>query len=165
MDIPDTYTGQHGTAHRIPAATYTSTPATLDAWILTAPGYHPAWTQYLLALVTLADMPGIPTAHKQRPDTTHELIVMTLDPHPRPYDAPTLHPENLRFLLPVNISEQVTATDDQARELTALCARAVCEGLLNPETADAPTAIRARWSSTIQQTIAHDRDPHHGRLN
>lgn len=163
---PDELTGAFGIARRIPSDSYrTSHPAGLDGWIITAPLWHPAWAQYNLGVVSLADIPGLPPANLHRPGVTHELTVVALNPDHGPYDARRLPAGGLHFLTPVNIAEQFTANDDQARSLALLCARAVVDGVLCPETADAPDRIRASWRSSIHQTLAHDHDPHHGRLN
>lgn len=153
------WTGPHGTAHRIPHASYAATsPAALDSWIINADCWHPLWSQYLLSLVTLADVEGAPPANKRHPDVTHELTVLVLDPEHGPYTAAAWGPDSLRFLTPVNIAEQFTATDDQARRVTQLCVRAVIDGRLTPETGDAPDHIRAWWHARITQSLEH---PHH----
>lgn len=164
---PDELTGPYGTARRIPPANYQATsPATLDGWIITAPIWHPLWSQYMLAVITLAEVPGVRPAHKQRENVTHELMVMTLNPDHGPYDAAQVGEQgSLHYLTPGNVAEQFTATDDQARELAELTARAVVDGRLCPETADAPARIRAAWRRSIHQTIDHFRDPHHGHAN
>lgn len=163
---PDELTGAFGTAHRIPRDSYRdSHPAGLDAWIITAPHWHPVWSQYNLGVVSLADIPGAPPAKLQRPGVTHELSVVALNPEHGPYDALVLPAGGLTFLTPVNIAEQFTATDEQARRLAFLCARAVVDGVLCPETGDAPERIRAAWRSSVHQTLDHDHDPHHGHLN
>ncbi|WP_060879973.1 hypothetical protein [Streptomyces scabiei] len=158
-DDTDTLTGSYGTAHRIPTAHYREEhPGALDAWIITAEHWHPAWSQYLLCLMTLADIDGIPPAKKRTPGVTHELIVVVLNPDHGPYDAATVRAGQLQHLTPVNIAEQFTATDDQALRITHLCARAVVDGRLTPETGDAPTQIRAWWHARIRDTLEH---PHH----
>jgi hypothetical protein len=165
---PDELTGPFGTAHRIPHTDYRDTqPAGLDSWIITAPCWHPLWSQYNLGVVSLADFPGMPPARRQRPGVTHELSIVALNPEHGPYDARTISRtgQPLAFLLPVNIAEQFTTTDDHARHLALLCARAVVDGILCPETADAPDRIRAAWRTSIHQTLEHQHDPHHGRLN
>lgn len=157
--LPDTLTGPYGTAHRIPRANYeTSTPAALDGWIITAACWHPLWSQYLLSVVTLADVEGAPPADKRTPDVTHELTVLTLNPDYGPFNAATYTADSLRYLTPVNIAEQFTTTDDQARDLAGLAARACVDGVLIPETSDAPDRIRALWHTSITRTLNH---PHH----
>jgi hypothetical protein len=164
-DSTDTITGQYGTAGLVPPGHLTDTPATLAAWIISAPHWHPAWSQYLLAILTLADIPGTRPATIYVPGATHELIVAALNPEPGPHAALTATNATLGLLRPVNIAQQFTATDARARELAALCVRAVVGGVLNPETGDAPDRIRAVWARSIAQTLDHDTDPHHGRAN
>jgi hypothetical protein len=163
--MTDTLQGPHGKAVRIPRESYAAAfPANLDTWIITAPIWHPLWSQYNLSVVSLADIPGQQDAIKHTPDATHELLVLALNPDHGPYGCET-RPNDLEVLLPVNISEQFTTTDDHARELAELCVKAVLDGRLNPETGDAPTRIREEWRAAIAQTIGHDRDPHHGCAN
>ncbi|MFD9107161.1 hypothetical protein [Streptomyces bottropensis] len=155
----DTLTGSYGTAHRIPADHYREeNAAALDAWIITADHWHPAWSQYLLCLITLADLDEMPPAKKYAPGVTHELLVVALNPDHGPYDATTVRPDGLHHLTPVNIADQFTATDDQALRITQLCARAVVDGRLTPETGDAPELIRSWWHARIRDTLEH---PHH----
>jgi len=159
------HTGPYGTAHRVPETNYEAvSPAALDSWIITAPCWHPHWTQYALALVSLAHIPDVPQAQLHRPGMTHEINVVALDPEHGPYDAHTLSPGRLRYLLPVNIAEQVATTDETARDLTQQCAHAVVHGALCPETADAPDRIRTYWRQTIRDILGHTNDPHHGHL-
>ncbi|MFF8034895.1 hypothetical protein [Streptomyces sp. NPDC016626] len=150
----DVTTGPFGTARRVPSTNYhDSKPAGVDAWIITAPHAHPLWSQYMLAVVSLAGIPGLPDPVRHYPDATHELHVVALNPDHGPYDAARIGPPGtIHFLTPVNVAEQVTTTDDQARALAARCAQAVVDGLLNPETADAPDRIRAAWHTYIHHT-------------
>lgn len=163
---PDEIKGAYGAACRVPRTHYTSeSPATLDAWVITAPTWHPLWSQYLLAVITLADMPGVGPAFKDRSDVTHQVIVMAMDPDHGPYTPDSFAEKSVRYLSPGNIGAQFTADDGQALELSTLLARAVVDGVLCPETADAPSRIRAEWARSIQLTLDHARDPHHGAMN
>jgi hypothetical protein len=165
-DNPSELTGPHGTALRIPRELYvTERSATCDAWIITAPAWHPLWSQYMLAAITLADVPGAPPAVKNHPNATHEIIVMAMDPTHGPYTPDNVTDGRDRYLTPGNIGEQFTATDEEAIDIAVLCVRAVLDGVLSPETADAPERIRAQWSQSIQRTVDHGRDPHHGGMN
>lgn len=160
---PDEIDGALGRAARVPRSD--DWPATLDAFVVTAPRWHPLWSQYLLALITLSDMPGVGPAYREFEGATHQVIVMAMDPDHGPYTPGSFAENTVRYLLPGNIGHQFKATDEQALDVVALCARAVCDGVLNPETADAPERTRAVWASAIQQTLDHDCDPHHGRMN
>lgn len=153
--FPDELTGDLGTARRVPDGAFADRPAALTLWIITAPAWHPLWSQYSLSVVSLADIPGTPPAIKKFPGATHELLVMALNPDHGPYDAHTVRSDTLHHLTPINIAEQFTTTDTQAQQLATLCVRAVVDGRLNPETADAPERIRASWSQAIEETLDH----------
>lgn len=155
------WTGIYGTAAHIPADAYTDSPATIDFWIITGPHWSPAWTQYMVGLVTLADVDGIDPARLQRPGVTHELLVVALNPDHGPYNADTVRANQIHTLRPVNLCEQFTATDDQARNLTSLCVKACVDGVLSPEPGDGSGIIRDFWHYAIEQTLEH---PHHGPL-
>ncbi|MFF5161569.1 hypothetical protein ACFY3N_36410 [Streptomyces sp. NPDC000348] len=104
-------------------------------------------------------MPGA----RKNETVSHELTVLAFDPEHSPYDDATV--KALRYLEPVNVIEQFTAMDEHARELAGLCAEAVVDGLLMPETGDAPERTRADWQRYIHHTLDHHRDPHHGHLS
>ncbi|MFJ5059044.1 hypothetical protein ACIP96_06445 [Streptomyces nigra] len=160
----DELSGPYGTARHIPD-TYSTNPATVCGWIITAPCWHPVWSQYRLGIVSLADFPDLPPAKLHRPGVTHELSVVALNPEHGPYDARSLPADGVHYLTPVNIAEQITATDEQAAQLALRCVRAVVDGLLCPETADAPDRIRAQWRDSIRQAIEHMNDTRRGRIN
>lgn len=153
---PTTLTGPYGRAEHSPPASYPEAPATLTFWLITSPRWHPAWSQYALCVVSLADIPGVPTPVRLRPKVTHELLVLAADPTHGPYTANRI--SRLQWLTPVNIANQFTATDEEAIHIARLCAQAVLDGRLNPETGDAPATIRMDWAQAIRDTLAH---PHH----
>lgn len=154
MTDPVGIIGRAGTARPVPVDG--TAPATLVAWVLTIPGAHPLWSQYILCVITLADLPGVPPATRSDPDHTHELMVMTLDPDHGPY-GPGGGWE-FRLLPPGNVAEQWPGTDDdQARRVGEVCARAVCDGLLMPETAGAGDTVRAAWRAFIRGHLNLDR--------
>jgi hypothetical protein len=158
--------GPYGEAHclEVPA----SAPATLLWWLITAPAYHPLWSQYVLSVVTLEDVPGTRPATLHFPGATHELGVLALNPGnpPERLTAEELQRradagEGFSYLLPVNIAHQFTATDDEMRQLAELACAGVVNGALNPETADAPTRIREEWLTACVKTLAHIRGEEH----
>lgn len=160
--MTDTHTGPHGTAERIPDNVIVPADiptATRSGWLITAPGYHPLWSQYALWLITLADVPGVPPAVKHDDAATHEIMVLPLDPENGPHPIEALGSTFIEYVGRGNIAQQFTAdSDEHAAHAAELCARAVTDGLLNPETGDAPDRIRAAWKYTIAATLDH---PHH----
>jgi len=161
-------TGPYGTAEQVsPEFLRRENKATLSWFVVTAPMWHPAWDQYEVALITLADIDGFPAAHKYGPEMTHEVMVYALNPDGGRMTAQRLEDgESPRHLLPVNVVQQFTARDDDlAREVCWLCVNAILQGNLCPETADNPPLIRAQWEHSIAMTIDHAKDPNHGRSN
>lgn len=138
----------------------------LDGWIVTAPIWHPLWSQYFIGLIDLADRPDCPPAILHRPGMTHEVAVMSLSPDHGPYDADLIGDrQTMVYLAPANVVEQFATEDDRAREVITLLVQAVLNGMLSPEASESPEAIRLAWAQSIHQTLDHYRDPHHGMAN
>jgi hypothetical protein len=142
---------------------------TLGSWIITAPAYHPLWSQYNIVCVRLRDnVPGFPPPHRQFPGATHEIMVMALNPEEGPYRAATFVEtckklRGLQWLAPGNIAHQVEGTDEEAGQLLRWAIWGVVSGHLNPETADAPGRIRAGWKESLVKTLAHIRGEEHAQ--
>lgn len=161
--IGDVVVGPLGRAERVQLAGVPRAEQTVGHWLITAPAFHPLWSQYVLVVVRLDDdVPGFPPPHRQFLDATHELLVVSLDPESGPH-TPTslLEPGGLRYLTPVNVCHQFIATDDEMRQVLGLATRTVVHGGLNPESADAPATIRAQWLISITKTLAHIRGELH----
>jgi len=159
------FDGLYGQAIRLPVPPGAAAAETVCWWLLTAPQAHPLWSQYALCCVRLRD--GLPPV-RQYIGTTHELLLVALDPGPGRYDEAAMAGyaeagNGLPYLVPVNIAEQFIATDDEMTRLAELAARAVANGLLWPETADAPGLVRASWRESLVKTLAHIRGEVHAR--
>lgn len=164
--MEDELIGEYGTAAEIPRENWPEKVAQLSAWIVTAPCWHIFWSQYMIAVVSLASFPDLDPPVLQFPEATHELMVITLSPDSGPDDAKTVDPEHpVQFLQPYNVCEQFTTTDERAIELCGMLVEAVVDGLICPETIEDPTTVRAVWKQAIHTTLDHFRDPYHGRLN
>lgn len=138
---------------------------TICAYVITAPWAHPLWSQYALYVIGLQDVDGVAPAHHKFDGTTHELLVVALNPDhtwtqaTAEQQARDLKP--LPYLTPVNICEQYIATDAEMVELAGLCAAGCAAGVLNPETSDAPNYVRANWLISTTKTLAHIRGEVH----
>jgi len=166
VTILQTFDGPFGLAQKASLPDTPRAAETVCQWLLTAPTYHPAWSQYLLMVVRLRDdVPGFPPPHRQFDGATHELLVIVLDPTRGPVNVLQLSDADFRygFLEPVNHAHQFEATDGEVEELADLAARAVVSGVLNPETGDAPDRIRGQWLSSLTKTLAHLRGEEHAR--
>lgn len=158
--------GAYGSAEPIPIPDIPQAAQTVAHWLLTAPAYHPAWSQYVLACVRLQDdVPGFPPPQRKFDGTTHEVLVVALDPKDGPYYVDKIlgyaETGSMPYLTPVTIAEQFIATDEEMSRLTELAAAGVVNGMLNPETADAPPTIRAMWLGSLTRTLAHIRGEAH----
>src|SRR5690348_1459188 len=82
LDTP--ITGPAGRADRVELADIPEAAETVCSWLIEAPGQSPGWDKYNLAVVRLRDnVPGFPQPHHQFDGTTHELLLMALNPeHP-----------------------------------------------------------------------------------
>ena len=159
--------GPFGRAEQLKVPDQPDAAETVCHWLITAPAYHPLWSQYQLCVVRLRDnLPGFPPPHHQFPGSTHELIVIALNPEHGPHTPESIAEryrdgKGLPYLTPVNIAHQIEGTDAEARELAAMAAWGVVNGHLNPETADAPERIRDEWKGSLVKTLAHIRGEEH----
>lgn len=138
-------------------------------WLLEGP-WHPAWHQFILSVVRLADVPGKPPAVLHFPGATHEVLVLALNPpEGGVFGAPARHPVDvvqtkglsLGYLRPVDVVHQFTGTDDELAQVTDLAAQACIAGLLTPSTDDDRERLREVWLGTYVRTLAHIRGEAH----
>jgi hypothetical protein len=153
--------GPAGTATEVHATVEPDDPpaqtGTVATWFLDCPGQSPAWRHYLLNVVHLRPIDGAPPAKIVVPHATHEFSVYALAPDARPQPTDT---DTWRHLTPVNVCEQVQLTsDDGARRLARLAARAVVAGVLPAESALA--GAREPWRSSLIRSSAHMRGETH----
>jgi hypothetical protein len=154
--------GQYGKADPVHVPALPSAAETVCIWLVTAPGYHPLWSQYLMVVLRLRDdQPGFPPARHKFEGTTHELIVLALNPEAGEQTVERLDSlyasgSGPAYLLGPNVSEQFIATDEEMRGVAFLCVRAILQGLLNPDTDG-----RSAWLPAITKTLAHLRGELH----
>lgn len=156
------YDGGYGNAVIVPVPDTPQASETVCTWLLTAPYASPAWSQYNLVVVRLRDdAPGFPPPARHFPGSTHELLVVALDPDHGPYTAENMsrfHDGSLPFLTPVNVVHQLEGTDDEASMLAAYAAWGVTAGVLSPE----PAVPRpSDWDIALVKTLAHIRGEQH----
>lgn len=166
VDPTVSWVGPHGLLEPIAIpGDWPSAATTTYMALITAPVWHPVWSQYFICVADLTPKPDTPDATLHFPGATHELLVFAINP-----DHGTLSTEGVLHLLlegtavhlePVNVVHQFTATDDEIRTVAWLCGRAVTQGQLNPETGDAPSRIREEWLQACVQTLAHLRGEEH----
>lgn len=165
----ETITGLHGIAEHVPPVD-ASLPAwrtTVVQWLITAPGYHPAWNQYVLFVVRLIDDPDFPPAHKRLIDATHELDILALNPEAGHYDVARLQSHeptgDIPYLTPLSVSVQVEATDDELDQMAWYGAQAIVRGHMSPEPPFSTQAHWDDWTVAMVKTLAHIRGEDHAR--
>lgn len=168
MTFSQTLYGQFGSAVHLdmPPSTQAKPHATLSTWLITAPQYHPLWSQYNLGMVHLRDEDGLgPPQRLDFAGATHELLVFALNPDKGPYDeadfARFAVEGGMPYLTPQNIGLQFEMSDTEAVDLAEWAIKGVVHGALNPETADAPERIRELWKGSMVKTLAHMRGEAH----
>lgn len=151
---PPTFTGHAGYAWRLemPPVGQRGLPdhdGTVDMVIVKVAGAHPLWDHWMLSVIHLRPIEGVRPAHITRPGATHEVIFVALDPG-RPLPASLVVASSFRphFLLPVDLAEQIIASDDaQAQQIFELAVRAIVSGVASPD-AD----WRAWWRAALAET-------------
>lgn len=119
----------------------TANPAAVGVWLLHRPDAHPFWHNYLIGVAHLREEEGIAPPVKARPEATHEIIILALDPKTAPdpdrYDSICpLHPPNLAWQIDRH-------SDASARLLCEKLVKAMVTGALSPDTDH--TSCQERW--------------------
>ena len=110
--------------------------AQIAMWFLHLPEAHPAWQHYMLTLIHLRDLPGMPPATKEREDDTHEIVPMPLDSGNEPHVEDL---DSMRALTPPNIAVQFrSGSDEEAMEVAEMVVWRLVRGTLPAE----PVGIR-----------------------
>lgn len=161
-------TGEHGTAEPVELPDIPKAAATVASWLLTSESFHLAFHQWLLIAVRLDDIEGFPPAKHHFEGTTHEVLVVTLNPEAGRFDldrlAPHLEAGDLPHLDPPSVAVQVIAEDAEVTRLLSLLAQGVVHGVLSPEsmwTAGYDEALNEVWLAAITKSLAHGRGEVH----
>ncbi len=131
--------------------------ASIASWLLKCPG-QALWSDYLVGVIHLRDLPGVAPANKMAQNMTHEILVVALDPkfQPRPDDLETFH-----HLLPANYGQQFeVASDEQAISICRWLVEAFVEGRYRVEPFG-PTFDRDLVHEVIRNTAEHTRTGAH----
>lgn len=139
--------------------------AAIGQWLIHAPGSHPLWSWYVMHGVHLRPIPGVRPAKLHRPTSSHEFIIMALNPECGDPDPANLFAwidaqraaKRPHWLDPFDLVHQVDgATDEIATETLRLFIRAVCDGQTSPE-----SDFRSWNEQLLDGTVAHMLEGHH----
>jgi hypothetical protein len=102
--------------------------AKLAAWVVEGP-FHPMWSRWLLSVIHLRDIPGVPPASKDGPTMTHEFAILSLNPEqPVDLDLPDLHTLHLPDAV-----IQFKATDEEAVEVLTRAVQQIVDKKASPD--------------------------------
>ena len=167
-----TQEGPYGKAEVIPIPDVPESAETVCQWLVTAPAYHPMWSQYLVYVVRLRDgIPGFPDPVRDFEGATHELCCFSLNPMDD-QNQPVIHTpasildrienkKGLPYLTPVNVVQQHEATDAEMERLAELSCWSIIHGFLEPEATNGAERIRMNWLGSATKTLAHMRGEEH----
>lgn len=132
-------------------------PTCLRIVILRFPEAHPMWHDYMLSLVHLRPVEGMPAPSLQNQNSSHELICYALNPDAN--NQPTNF-DSFKVLTPMNLVFQFEGlTDDQAKEAFALYLTALSTGTMSPDT-DYRNAQRATLRAIQEGVLKGTARPH-----
>lgn len=122
------------------------------SYLIFAPQAHPLWSWHVMMGVALRDVPGVPEAHRHYAEAEYEMMIWALDPnHPPPDPRAWPLPGGLHLLNPPDAVVQFHGTgDDGAAQVLELCAHAVADGVLVPDSDHA-----GAWLRTVKATAEH----------
>ena len=141
--VPPTHQTQHARVWEPLRSDFPQHCATLAAAVLHVPASHPVWPWKVCSVITLADIEGLPPANKMRPEMTHELLVLSINPEADLSAVPATAKGVLR-LEPPDIIHQFVGSDHDARELHSYVISGMLSGALIPD-----TDWRTHWAQTL----------------
>ena len=125
-------------------------PTTLAAALLHCPDAHPFWSWWMVSLVHLRLIEGLPPAHLAAPEMTHEIAVQAINPERCPVPDPAACREGYPHLTPPDIVQQFAAQSDaMAVALFAWLCDEVQTGKLSPD-----QDHRACWKAACASWLA-----------
>lgn len=139
--------GKAGTAEEIKS----TRPPMITQWFLHLPKQHPFWSDYLLAITSLADLPGLPAASKLYPQAENEIIFAALNPEFHPSIG---EPKSLSVLHPVNYMHQFHGVNEtQASAIARRIVQRFVDGQLLAEPQDGARDLFYKTFEQIQKEV------------
>jgi len=136
MKSPDFF-GKAGSAWRIKLPDPPIRPAhkaTLIEYLVAGIGYHPLWNHWYVSLISLEEIPGVPSAKKYYPEATYEIMVVALNPDKPLPDPDRIHEKTSHILRPIDgIYQFHGVTDDEAKEMVTDLVKEIVAGQLSPD--------------------------------
>jgi hypothetical protein len=107
----------------------------IDQWVVEAPWAHPVWHSYLLVLIHLRPIPGMPPPKMYLQDATHEMWLYALDPDKSRREIIESANMSGSLLQPMNFGAQfIELSDELASERIRRTVQDICDRKLSPDT-------------------------------
>lgn len=128
---------------------------TLGSWLVHVPGAHPFWSWWLMSVVHLREVEGVPVV-RQYPEAEYEFLILAINPDAEdgldPDDwPPTTANDEPWMLWPPDVVEQFHGVDDEtAKNILDLGVAAVMDGAVSPD-----SDYRRWWRESLARTVEH----------
>ena len=127
-------------------------PATLRNWYVNGP-YHPFWSWWMVAVISLADIEGLPPANKQFPEAEYEFAIYSIKGIPDIDALDRGDVENRGFEAILSPPDVVfhfhKVTDDQAKKICDAAIKHIVAG----QSCDSD--YRSHWMEVMSKTVEH----------
>lgn len=136
-------------------------------YVANVPGAHPLWQWWMISAIHLRPIDGVQPAKLSRPTSTHEFIILSMNPECGAPDLDDFHawldgtrtsiPRRTAYLSPPDLVFQVDdATDEMTAEACRLLVKSFCDGTGSPD-----SDFRRFNEQAILATLAHMREGKH----
>lgn len=156
MRAPD-LDGPYGKAWQIAPTTRRTLDheAHVDGWLVERPGAHMLWRHWMVACISLRDIPGVPPAVKRYPEAEFELSIVTADPgtpaKPAVLTIEEAEANGLALLQPPDVVFQFHGVPElEARTICKLVVDTIVNKGVSPD-----SDFRQWWMDTLRATVEH----------
>lgn len=129
--------------------------ATIAGYVIRGP-YHPFWKWWMISVVHLRPLDGVPPAKKHYPEAEYEFMIMSIDPEKPEPDPDKPFPQDVGYLTPADCVVQFDGvTDEQAAEVCEAAAKTIANGM------SCDSDFRSWWEGSIRSTVQHYKEGKH----
>jgi hypothetical protein len=163
MDGIEPLTGDYGTAVPMVLPDGPRFAPLLQHWLVTSVNFSPDCSQYIVAAMSLFDIPNIQSPSLMFSGATHEIDILPLDPYAGQQTAHSvvrrLAAEELEFPAATCIRCQVSATTEEITELIPWIAGMIVRCGWSPDVTAAPDDRVGFWRGAVYGRLTDLRVP------
>ena len=125
--------------------------ATVAAWVIASPQFHPFWDAWNLYGLSLKDIPGVRPAHKHYSDAEWEIGILSVEPET---SIDLSNPKgSIKFLDPADLCKQFHGvTGQHVKDMAARMVELIVKHGWSPDSDN-----RGTWEVLIDRTVEHTR--------